>query len=90
VHDYFDILGVARDARPNEIRRACCRRAHVPHPDIWDGDTLSPPTHSRARASDRLPLSRDLADAAIDFVDLSVFVDAIRAAFFASTGVDRA
>ena len=82
MHDYFDILGVSRDARPTEIRRACCRRSHTAHPDIWDGD--APPASRRtADRVDDLFLAGDLSEAAIDFVDASTLVDAMCAAFFA-------
>jgi curved DNA-binding protein CbpA len=82
VHDYFEILGVARDARPTEIRRACCRKVHASHPDVWDGD-VTPSTHRESARSSRAPV-RDLYDAAIDFVDAAGLVDAMRAAFFCS------
>jgi curved DNA-binding protein CbpA len=78
VHDYFEILGVSRDARPSEIRRACCRRVRATHPDVWDGDAAAP-LH---RPGASFPLTRELSDAAIDFVDAAVFVDAMRASFF--------
>jgi hypothetical protein len=82
VHDYFDILGVPRNAAPPEIRRACCRRARSSHPDIWDGDV----TAARSRAGNGPTLEGpvdDLSDAAIDFVDMAQIVDRIRDAFFA-------
>ena len=82
MHDYFDILGVSRDARPTEIRRACCRRSHAAHPDIWDGDAPPSPLRTSERGND-LFLPGDLSEAAIDFVDASTLVDAMRAAFFA-------
>lgn len=85
MHDYFDILGVSRNARPTEIRRACCRRVRATHPDIWDGDTPPAPGRMPARANE-LQRPGDLSEAAIDFVDASMLVDAMRAAFFA-TGV---
>lgn len=80
MHDYFDILGVARDACPTDIRRACCRRVRASHPDIWDGDA-APPSWRGAVVFDRAR-ARELSDAAIDFVDAAAFVDAMRAAFF--------
>lgn len=84
MHDYFDILGVARDARPPEIRRACCR-ARATHPDIWYGDQPSTTVRMGAGTSERrAPHERfDLCDAAVDFVDAATLVDAMRAAFFA-------
>jgi curved DNA-binding protein CbpA len=83
MHDYFDILGVARDARPTEIRRAC-GRARGTHPDVWDGDTASHAARRTAGASERRA-PRELFDAAVDFVDAATLVDGMRAAFF--TGV---
>jgi hypothetical protein len=83
VHDYFEILGVSRDARPSEIRRACCRRARATHPDVWDGDAVAPLRRTGASPADRAPVTRALSDAAIDFIDAAVFVDSIRASFFA-------
>jgi curved DNA-binding protein CbpA len=79
LHDYFDILGLARDARPNDIRRACGRRVHASHPDIRDGDAAG--WRAGAPAGDRPGL--DEYDAAIDFVDATAFVSAMRSAFFA-------
>ena len=83
MHDYFEILGVSRDARPSEIRRACCRGARATHPDVWDGDAVTPLHRPGASSGDRTPVTRELSDAAIDFVDAAIFVDAIRASFFA-------
>jgi hypothetical protein len=80
VHDYFDILGVARNAPAEEIRRACARRAWKGHPD-FDDAVLSVP--ARRTPAGRLALA-DLADVAIDFVDLSEIVDRMKAAFFAA------
>ena len=83
MHDYFEILGVSRDARPSEIRRACCRGTRATHPDVWDGEAVSPPHRAGSRLVDRAPVTRELSDAAIDFVDAAAFVYAIRATFFA-------
>ena len=83
MHDYFDILGVARNARPTDIRRACCRRIRASHPDVWDGD--SPRRNGRAAHGRPDPLTlHDLADAAVDFVDASTLVDRMQATFFAT------
>ena len=80
MHDYFDILGVASDARPPEIRRACCR-ARATHPDVWYGDqTRGAPRLAAAASERRAP--RELFDAAVDFVDAATLVDTMRAAFF--------
>jgi hypothetical protein len=83
VHDFFDIVGVASDARPIEIRRACCRRVHASHPDIRDGDDL--PAAPPAGSSDferRNVL--ELGDAAIDFIDAATLVEGMRLSFFTS------
>ena len=85
MHDYFDILGVARDARPTEIRRACCR-ARATHPDVWYGDQARGASRLGAGASERRA-PRELFDAAVDFVDAATLVDSMRAAFFSDRGV---
>jgi hypothetical protein len=83
VHDYFDILGVSRNAAAAEIRRAC-RRSRSSHPDIWDGE----PRHALSSrpiapgADARQPFD-DLSDTAIDFVEMAPVVDRVLAAFFA-------
>lgn len=78
MHDYFDILGVSRDARASDIRRACCRHSRPAHPDIWDGESrnhvISPGAMREADPA--------LFDAAIDFVDAATLVDTMREAFF--------
>jgi len=76
VHDYFDILGVSRDASAQEIRRACARRALKAPPD-FDGDGRSP----APLAADRRPF-REFADVAVDFVDMADIADRMQAAFF--------
>ena len=82
MHDYFDILGVSRDARASDIRRACCRHSRPAHPDIWDGDTQNRAAASRGATRDTAPGPTELADAAIDFVDAATLVDRMREAFF--------
>ena len=82
MHDYFDVLGVASDAPPSEIRRACARRVRKFHPDFHGAGsgacvTLDPPSRSIPPAT---------SDAAIDFLDVSEFVDRMQASFF---GADR-
>ena len=81
MHDYFDILGVSRDARASDIRRACGRHSRPAHPDIRDGDhpnhTLVSRTMYGADPSQAAP-----PDAAIDFVDAAALVDRMREAFF--------
>lgn len=83
MHDYFEILGVARNARPVEIRRACCRRVHASHPDVWDGDLGPGRARSDSGIIDRTPAPEQY-DAAIDFIDVATLIDSMRADFFAS------
>ena len=83
MHDYFEILGVARNARPTDIRQACCRHVRASHPDVWDGDAPQRSGRPTPGPADPLTLS-DLTDAAIDFVDASSLVDRMHAAFFNS------
>jgi hypothetical protein len=83
VHDYFDILGVPRNAAPPEIRRACCRRSRSSHPDIWDGDVAGFGRSPSGNAPSFTRTMDDLSDASIDFVDMAQIVDRMRDAFFA-------
>jgi len=79
VHDYFEIVGVARNARPTEVRRAGCRSRRATHPDVFEGDATlvsCVPQLFDGKAS------RELGDAAVDFIDASTLVEAIRASFF--------
>ena len=80
VHDYFHILGVPRNARASEIRRACCRRARRPHPDIWEGDRTVDPLLALSNQAPVLP-----ADASVDFVDMTRLVDRMLADFFGTS-----
>jgi curved DNA-binding protein CbpA len=80
VHDYFDILGVSRNARAPEIRRACLRRTGPSHPDIGGEGDERDQTGSRLTGGSDLP---ELPDAAIDFVTMRQIVDRMRLAFFA-------
>jgi len=82
VHDYFDILGVPRDARGGAIRRASARRAARLPPDFLDGGNLAGAAASRPAVT--APSLVDLQDVAIDFVDMTPIVDRMRAAFFDS------
>jgi hypothetical protein len=77
VHDYLDILGVAHDAPAGEIRRACARRTSRWHPDFTAtaGAAASGPHGS-------LLADAQLADAAIDFIDMGVVVDRMQRSFF--------
>jgi hypothetical protein len=73
VHDYFEILGVAPDAHAMDIRRACARRASRPQPDFLEpGRQPGPPLQ--------------LADVAVDFLDMSDIVERMRVAFFRARG----
>jgi hypothetical protein len=84
VHDYFEILGVPRDARGVAIRRASARRASRVPPDFLEGGHVAGAAPPRPGAL--LPSLVDLQDVAIDFVDMTSIVDRMRAAFF---GADR-
>jgi len=83
VHDYFDILGVPRNAAPPEIRRACCRRSRSSHPDIWDGDVPALSATGPGKFPSFPRSMDDLSDTAIDFVDMTQIVDRILDGFFA-------
>ena len=72
MHDYFHILGVSDAAPADEIRRAFRRRPDRSHPDFRDGSL----------DAGRVDAGRELADVAIDFVDVSAIVDRMQAAFF--------
>ena len=82
MHDYFDILGVSRDARASEIRRACCRHSRPAHPDIWDGERPNRTGASHATTAEPGASLSGLSDAAIDFVDIATLVVRMREAFF--------
>jgi curved DNA-binding protein CbpA len=72
------ILGVPTDAAASEVRRACARRVRRIHPDF---------SHVPAAPGARFPVDEaELADVAIDFVEMRAFLDQIQAAFF---GADR-
>lgn len=79
MHDYFDILGVPRDASAEQIRRACARRAVQGHPDFAGAVDGGPASAGRADSDLRFV---DFADIAIDFVDMAEIADRMRAAFF--------
>lgn len=78
MHDYFEIVGVSPDARPPDIRRACRRRAPASHPDFRYDEAATHGPVDAARDAD----AADLADVAIDFVDMSAVVDRMQLAFF--------
>lgn len=68
MRDYYEVLGVRRDAGADEIRRACRRLAPRFHPDISDDEpVISATWHD---------------DVAIDFPSASDVLDRMRAAFF--------
>ena len=80
MHDYFEIVGVAPNARPTEVRAACGRQRRATHPDVCEGDAPRCPD----TRFDRQASQTEIGDAAIDFVDAATLVEAMRAAFFTS------
>lgn len=90
MHDYFHILGVSRDARASEIRRACCRHARPPHPDIFDGDRGADAPINASREGSSLAGVIDLSDAAVDFVEVPRLVDRVLASFFQDPATPQA
>jgi hypothetical protein len=80
VHDYFDIIGIPDDATAREIRRACARRSGACHPDFRHGGSGGGTAASAAAP----PVLPEPTDVAIDFVDMTVIVARMQAAFFAS------
>ncbi len=79
MHDFFDVLGLPRNAPAGEIRRVCARRARRSHPDFratTEGPSC-PPRFERASWA----LERDVA---VDFVDIRSLFDRIESAFFTS------
>jgi hypothetical protein len=79
VYDYFEVLGVPPDAGSQAIRRAERRRNGGGHPDFHQGDW---PAGDSAAAPARAAFPPDRTDVAVDFVDLTVLVPQLRAAFF--------
>ncbi len=73
MHDFFDILGLPHTVPAVEVRRICARRIRRWHPDFRPGGSL--PVQSFPAAQ---------RDAAVDFAEMSTFVDRIQAAFFVS------
>jgi hypothetical protein len=80
VHDYFEIVGVAPNARPTEVRAACGRQRRATHPDVCDGETMT--LRDSDPRFDRHCSQEEIGDAAIDFVDAATLVEAMRADFF--------
>ncbi len=71
MRDYYEVLGVKRDAGAEEIRRAYRRLAPRFHPDISDDEPVVSATWHD--------------DVAIDFPSASDVLDRMRAAFFGRT-----
>ena len=76
MHDYFDILGVPRDARAPEIRRACRGHIRLTHPDI--NVERGTPLGDDARSG----WSRYLEDTNVSFPVMAPIVRRMRDAFF--------
>jgi hypothetical protein len=83
VHDYFDILGLSRDARAQEIRRACQRRSRQGHPDIDGDDRIAGAAYACAVPGARPTADPSWFDVAVDFIEMGPIVDRMRTAFFA-------
>lgn len=66
--DYYDILGVSRDASPEEIKRAYRRLARQYHPDVADGEDSEEQFKEVTRAYEVLsnPEKRQMYDAGVD------------------------
>jgi hypothetical protein len=77
VHDYFDILGLAPQARSLEIADACRRRLATPHPDVHEG------TAAAAAPADGGPVvvASD-GEVALEFASMGPMVSRMREAFF--------
>jgi hypothetical protein len=81
VHDYFAILGIAPGASAAAIRSAHSRRRAAVHPDFRASEDR--PIRTRALAG---RTGRGLGDAAVNFIEMSILVDRMEAAFFRSRG----
>lgn len=73
MRDYYDILGVRRDAGAEEIRRACRHLARRYHPDLSGDDQVG----------DAADWFCDEID--IDFPSIDALLDRMRASFFGLT-----
>ena len=78
MHDVFEILGLPMNALPSDIRRAYARRPRRLHPDFCEAG-------SSPRRTPISPLPADVPDGdiAVDFSNVSAFIDRIQTAFFA-------
>ena len=92
MRDYFQVLGVPRDAGAAAVRQAHRRLARRDHPDI-SGDCAA--TAHDAAGQDA-PIARDFGgtevpadEIAIDFPSIGPLVDRMRVAFFAGDAVAR-
>lgn len=79
MHDYFDLLGLSHTASANDRRRALRGRARAWHPDFSRGAR-----HGVGHASPSHPRDLNSGDLAIDFADVSLFVERVTADFFRS------
>ena len=82
MHDYFQILGVAPDARASDIRAACARHSARPHTDLFEAAQRQ--DEGLSETGGGVVAQHGLVDVAIDFPDLSAATDRMLLAFFRS------